>query len=127
MVQRAIFKYSSSSAIAHLIQTLRSISSNAFAFAMAPILLDHLPSLTSPLGIALIVSACFALFYVTESFILTVPYPPSVPLVGEPEGALRFSLRTRVAYYTNCEALLREAYTKVCSRLSTNQHLWTSD
>ncbi|KAH7000529.1 cytochrome P450 [Ilyonectria destructans] len=83
---------------------------------MAPILLDHLPSLTSPLGITLIVSACFALFYVTESFILTVPYPPSVPLVGEPEGALRFSLRTRVAYYTNCEALLREAYTKYAKK-----------
>lgn len=91
---------------------------------MAPILLDHLPSLTSPLGIALIVSACFVLFYLTERFVLTIPYPPGVPLVGEPEGARRFSLRTRVAYYTNCEALFREAYTKVCPRLSTNQHLW---
>ncbi|KAH7140293.1 cytochrome P450 [Dactylonectria estremocensis] len=83
---------------------------------MAPILLDHLPSLTSPLGIALIVSACFVLFYLTERFVLTIPYPPGVPLVGEPEGARRFSLRTRVAYYTNCEALFREAYTKYAKK-----------
>ncbi|KAG9254797.1 cytochrome P450 [Emericellopsis atlantica] len=39
-----------------------------------------------------------------------VPYPPTIPLIREPPGARRFSLRTRLAYYIDCESLFVEAY-----------------
>ncbi|KAJ4312060.1 hypothetical protein N0V84_010133 [Fusarium piperis] len=76
---------------------------------MAPLLLDHLPSLTSPLGIVSVVLVTILVLYLVENLI-HVPYPPGIPLIREPEGARRFSLRTRYAYLTDCQALFREAY-----------------
>ncbi|KAF4997932.1 hypothetical protein FDECE_11945 [Fusarium decemcellulare] len=76
---------------------------------MAPVLLDHLPSLMSPLGIASVAVVAFFVLYLVERLI-HVPYPPGIPLIREPEGARRFSLRTRWAYLTDCRGLFREAY-----------------
>ncbi|KAI8654609.1 hypothetical protein NCS57_01207500 [Fusarium keratoplasticum] len=76
---------------------------------MAPLLLDRLPSLTSPLGIVLVVLVTVFVLYSVENLI-HVPYPPGIPLIREPEGTRRFSLRTRYAYLTDCQALFREAY-----------------
>ncbi|KAL6354335.1 hypothetical protein LRP88_11664 [Fusarium phalaenopsidis] len=76
---------------------------------MAPLLPDQLPSLTSPLGIVLVVLVTISVLYFVENLI-HVPYPPGIPLIREPEGARRFSLRTRYAYLTDCQALFREAY-----------------
>lgn len=44
-----------------------------------------------------------------------VSYPANLPRVREPAGATRFSLRTRLAYYTDCKALYNEAYETVTS------------
>ncbi|KAF5021134.1 hypothetical protein F66182_6834 [Fusarium sp. NRRL 66182] len=76
---------------------------------MAPVFLDHLPSLTSPLGIVSVVGAVFVVLYLVEQLI-HVPYPPGIPLIREPEGARRFSLRTRWAYHSDCQTLFHEAY-----------------
>ncbi|KAM5343521.1 hypothetical protein ACJ41O_012058 [Fusarium nematophilum] len=76
---------------------------------MAPLLLEHLPSLTSPLGIALVASAGIVVLFLIERLI-NVPYPPGIPLIREREGARWFSLRTRFAYLTDCETLFQEAY-----------------
>ncbi|TPX07256.1 uncharacterized protein E0L32_010850 [Thyridium curvatum] len=54
------------------------------------------------LGLCLAVAFHFAFF--------TVPYPAGVDLIREPPGKRWFSLRTRKAYYNDCEALFREAY-----------------
>ncbi|KAJ4266123.1 hypothetical protein NW762_004102 [Fusarium torreyae] len=76
---------------------------------VTPLLLERLPSVKSPLGILSIAVAIFIVLYVIELFI-NVPYPPDIPLIREPKGARRFSLRTRWAYLTDCEALFHEAY-----------------
>ncbi|MCJ1420845.1 hypothetical protein MMC32_007204 [Xylographa parallela] len=39
----------------------------------------------------------------------SIRYPPNLPRIRE-NGKLRFSLRTRLAYYTDCANLFREAY-----------------
>lgn len=80
---------------------------------MAPVFLDRLPPLASPLGFALIAVAGFVLLYLIERYVLDVPYPQGIPIVGQPAGARRLSLRTRLRYYTNCESLFREAYDNV--------------
>ncbi|KAL7759464.1 hypothetical protein ACKLNR_009554 [Fusarium oxysporum f. sp. zingiberi] len=72
-------------------------------------LLARLPSLASPLGIASIVVIGVIAIYVIEK-LTGVPYPPDIPLIREPKGARRFSLRTRWAYLTDCQALFYEAY-----------------
>ncbi|KAL6416301.1 cytochrome P450 [Ilyonectria robusta] len=59
------------------------------------------------------------LLYLIEHYILGVPYPPVVSLVREPAGARRFSIRTRLAYYTDCQNLFRDAYDNVCSANAT--------
>jgi hypothetical protein len=41
-------------------------------------------------------------------------YPVEIARVREPEGKRTFSLRTRLAYYTDAKELFREAYEKVC-------------
>lgn len=43
----------------------------------------------------------------------TIKYPSNLPRVGEPAGKTRFSLRTRLAWYTDCEKLYQEAYNTV--------------
>ncbi|KAJ3538649.1 hypothetical protein NM208_g5815 [Fusarium decemcellulare] len=45
-----------------------------------------------------------------EHFIFGIPYPPKIPLVREPVGARRFSIRTRLAFYIDCQNLFRDAY-----------------
>lgn len=45
--------------------------------------------------------------------LISVPYPKGVPLLREPPGATRFSLKTRLAYYTDCPSLYREAWENV--------------
>lgn len=87
---------------------------------MAPTL-DNLPPLTSPLGLTAIALSCFVLVYLLERY-LSVPYPPGMPLLREPEGAKRFSLKTRLAYYTDCAGLFHEAYNDVSSSLPLQVH-----
>ncbi|KAH7006901.1 cytochrome P450 [Ilyonectria destructans] len=65
---------------------------------------------TSPLGISLVVSGCTIILYLIEYYVLGVPYPPGIPLVREKAGARRFSIRTRLAYYNDCQNLFRDAY-----------------
>lgn len=77
---------------------------------MAPVFLDHLPPLASPLGFVLVAVAGFVLLYLIERYVLDVPYPQGIPIVGQPAGSRRLSLRTRLRYYTDCESLFREAY-----------------
>ncbi|KAM0563067.1 hypothetical protein ACHAPJ_001912 [Fusarium lateritium] len=76
---------------------------------VTPLLLERLPSFKSPLGILSIAVAIFFVLYIVELFI-NVPYPPDIPLIRESKGTRRFSLRTRWAYLTDCEALFSEAY-----------------
>lgn len=84
-------------------------------------LLARLPSLASPLGIASIVVIGVIAIYVIEKLI-GVPYPPDIPLIREPKGARRFSLRTRWAYLTDCQALFYEAYHEVHPPSPLNDH-----
>jgi hypothetical protein len=43
----------------------------------------------------------------------TLRYPVEIPRIREREGKRYFSLRTRLAYYTDAKELFREAYEKV--------------
>ena len=79
---------------------------------MAP-LSPFLPEFDSPLGIALIAFAAIAVLYFVNAAFLADPFPKDVPLIREPPGKRSFSLRTRWAYMTDCEALFREAYENV--------------
>lgn len=81
---------------------------------MAPTLQD-LPPLTSPLGLGILALGSVVFLYLLERFVLSVPYPPGMPLVREPEGATRFSIRTRLAYYIDCKQLFHDAYNNVGS------------
>lgn len=60
-------------------------------------------------SIALLTS--IVVFYV-YSFLFPL-VPAYVPRVGEAKGKRHFSLRTRWAYFTDCEKLFQEAYQKV--------------
>ncbi|KAM0344516.1 hypothetical protein ACHAPU_007491 [Fusarium lateritium] len=73
------------------------------------LLFARLPKLMSPLGIALVAVVLLIALVVIESLI-SVPYPSEIPLIREPKGTRRFSLRTRWAYLTDCQALFHEAY-----------------
>ena len=88
---------------------------------MAPIL-NSLPELTSPIGLGATAFGLFVVLLLVEHFVWSLPYPPGMSLVREPEGATRFSVRTRLAYYFDCEGLYRDAYHNVigpCFSLST--------
>ncbi|WZH41935.1 cytochrome P450 [Fusarium acuminatum] len=76
---------------------------------LGPLLLARLPTVTSPLGIASVLVVLVIALFITEKLI-SVPYPPDIPLIREPKGARRFSLRTRWAYLTDCKALFHDAY-----------------
>src|ERR1700712_3866188 len=39
-----------------------------------------------------------------------IRYPVDIPRIREARGSTRFSLRTRLAYYTDAKSLFREAY-----------------
>ncbi|PNH37223.1 hypothetical protein VD0004_g9565 [Verticillium dahliae] len=58
------------------------------------------------ISIAILVSATLL------SIVFGLQYPSNVPRIREKPGAGHFSLRTRLAYYTDCEALFRGAYEK---------------
>lgn len=72
------------------------------------------PWFSNPFGICLICFAIFAVLYVINSFYLTIPLPQGVALIREAPGKSRFSLKTRLAYVTDCEAIFSEAYQNVC-------------
>jgi hypothetical protein len=65
------------------------------------------------LGAALVVCCLVAGVVVIDHFFLSPEYPDGVDLIREPPGARRFSVQTRLAYYTDCRALYKEAWTKV--------------
>ena len=87
--------------------------STSHTIDMTPRVALQVSSLTSPVGIVLLLIGLFALIYILEIFFFEVPYPPNVPLVFEPEGARRFSWSTRLKYYTNYRSLLIEAHENV--------------
>jgi hypothetical protein len=61
--------------------------------------------------------ACFVLssaLYIINALFLSAAIPKGVPLIREPPGKRSFSWKTRLAYYTDCESLYREAYQNVC-------------
>ncbi|KAM0248340.1 hypothetical protein ACHAP5_003511 [Fusarium lateritium] len=76
---------------------------------LGPLFLARLPTLTSPLAIISAVAVLFIALFITEK-VINVPYPPDIPLIREPKGARRFSLRTRWAYLTDCKTLFHDAY-----------------
>lgn len=80
---------------------------------MAPIT-SHLPELGSPTGIVLLFLSISAALYFVNRVFFSIPYPPNVPFIREPEGKQGFSFRTRLAYYLDCQSLFREAYHDVC-------------
>lgn len=75
-----------------------------------------LPRMSGSVGLQLVVVllVLVALFLVINSW-TSIPNPPDVPLIREPPGATRFSLRTRLAYYTDYQNILQEAYNDVCT------------
>lgn len=72
-----------------------------------------LPRLSGSVGLVAVLLLLIALFLVINS-LTSAPHPPGVPLIREPPGATRFSLRTRLAYYTDYQNILQEAYDDVC-------------
>lgn len=52
---------------------------------------------------------------ITIRQIFTICYPANLPRVREEDKATRFSLKTRLAYYTDCKNIFREAYERVRS------------
>jgi hypothetical protein len=58
-------------------------------------------------------SLIFAVVALIIRYINSIPYPANIPRVREKNGATRFSLKTRLAYYTDCEGLFRDAYENV--------------
>ncbi|CAN8102501.1 unnamed protein product [Discula destructiva] len=68
-----------------------------------------LPQWGDPLGVALTFTILTVVLCILNS-IISVPYPKGVPLLREPPGATRFSLKTRLAYYLDCPSLFQEAY-----------------
>ena len=59
----------------------------------------------------------FAILAIT--YLTRTRYPDYIPRVREPENATRFSLKTRLAYYTECEQLYKEAYEQVSTEIIT--------
>lgn len=74
-------------------------------------LLDRAYQLPNCVFIPLVVFLSIVLLYILHR-LTEIPYPPNIPLVREPPGARRFSLRTRLAYYIDCQALFEEAFEK---------------
>ncbi|KXH53657.1 cytochrome P450 [Colletotrichum simmondsii] len=76
---------------------------------MAPIS-QLLPPVASLSGVGLLALGSVALLYIISRLFLSIPYPKGIPLIGEPDGATRFSMRTYLRFYTDCQGLFREAY-----------------
>jgi hypothetical protein len=62
---------------------------------------------------AVLASLFLLLTAVVVAHLSTLRYPIEIPRVREREGKRYFSLRTRLAYYTDAKELFREAYEKV--------------
>lgn len=62
-------------------------------------------------GAVAILFLLVSMHYLTE-----IRFPPEIPRVRE-KGRSRFSFRTRLAYFTDCESLFREAYETVSTVL----------
>lgn len=75
---------------------------------MAPVLVT-LPAVGTPLIIAVAALLSYAVLVIVNRAIST-PHPKGVPLLREPPGATRFSLRTRIAYWNDSLPFLKEAY-----------------
>jgi hypothetical protein len=58
-----------------------------------------------------------ALVGISALYISSIRYPANIPRLRENEGVTRFRLKTRMAYYTDCKNMFREAYEKVTSLL----------
>ena len=78
------------------------------------VILEYTAPVWTPAGVVALLLVLLAGVVIFEWVFLTVPFPPGMPLVREPEGARRFSWKTRLAYYTDCERLYNEAYENVC-------------
>jgi hypothetical protein len=78
---------------------------------MAPIM-DKIHGLgtfqTIALPLLIVFTVWAAILYFTR-----IRYPANLPRIREKEGATRFTLKTRLAYYTDCQNLYSEAYEKV--------------
>lgn len=68
------------------------------------------------LSIVGLLFALGSLVYVIERFLVSTPYPSGIALIREGPDARRFSLRTRLAYYTDCKNLFQEAWDKYLSQ-----------
>ncbi|KAF3799970.1 Cytochrome P450 monooxygenase tenB [Colletotrichum gloeosporioides] len=68
------------------------------------------PELSSWSGIGLLAAGSFVIFFLISRTFYRIPYPEGIALIGEPEGATRFSFRTILRYYTDCPGLFREAF-----------------
>jgi len=68
------------------------------------------PFSATSLLVATFSAAIIVVFYAQ---ITTWRYPAAIARVREPAGKRTFSLRTRLAYYTDCRELFREAFEKV--------------
>ncbi|KAK1995130.1 cytochrome P450 [Colletotrichum falcatum] len=76
---------------------------------MAPIF-HLLPAVNSMASISLLALGPVVLLYLISRAFYSVPYPKGVPLLGEPDGATRFCVRTYWRYYTDCQGLFQEAH-----------------
>lgn len=74
-----------------------------------------LPAFVTPLAVILFTPV---LIYLVERCLFEVPYPRGIPLIREGEDVRRFSWRTRLSFYIDCQAIHREAYEKVCTLLA---------
>lgn len=68
---------------------------------------------------AALTSLFLLLAVVVVAHFSTLRYPVEIPRVREREGKRYFSLRTRLAYYTDAKELFREAYEKVRSGIQS--------
>ncbi|KAL4910489.1 hypothetical protein BDW74DRAFT_20 [Aspergillus multicolor] len=66
----------------------------------------------SLLGVVLYIFFPATLLYFINNLFLSAPLPQGVPFIRETPGKQSFSLKTRLAYLTDCESLFKEAYHK---------------
>ncbi|RDW57887.1 cytochrome P450 [Aspergillus mulundensis] len=66
----------------------------------------------SLLGVILYILFPATILYFINSLFLSAPLPQGVPFIREAPGKRSFSLKTRLAYLTDCESLFKEAYHK---------------
>ncbi|KAK0120174.1 hypothetical protein ONS95_011580 [Cadophora gregata] len=73
-------------------------------------LVAHLPSTINYAALAAVAGIFTVIFVLHRAVSSSATYPKDLPLVGEPVGRRRFSLRTRWRYYSDCVSLYKEAY-----------------